>query len=182
MSEDYDFNLKKHLSVADDQGTIVIQISLLATFYFDTAHLPQTQKAVSECFEEYIGMCGENLRWVAHPKDYSWRRIGSYPVPLPKEWFQSQNLGEGDSWEFDYHGGKQPDEASHFAIRAVGTSKLMSEKRGRLSYIGFYLPLTWFADHPGNFPELVSNWCQKLRPLHGYGGIGISESPEYSVA
>ena len=36
--------------------------------------------------------------------------------------------------------------------------------------------MTWFADHPGTFQELVLSFAKQLRPLNGYAGIGVLET------
>jgi hypothetical protein len=166
----------------EDKKLSVLKIGWILTLYFEKSYSMELRNSIAECFEEYIEICKENIRWVAHPKSYTWKRLAKEEVPTPTEWFESQKLDENDGWEFFYHGGNRKDEASHYTVRAVGTPKMLYDKRGRLSYISASFPPTWFENHKINFPEFVLNWCEKIKPLHGYGGIGILESPEYSVA
>ncbi|MEO5730961.1 MAG: type VI immunity family protein, partial [Byssovorax sp.] len=76
------------------------------------------------------------------------------------------------SWYFGFHGGKGDEGASEFQVSGCCTDKDASNSTG---YFQFYLPLTWFEDHPGTFQDLVLSFAEQLRPLSGYAGIGVQE-------
>lgn len=176
MSDQFDSTFEDNLTLVDDEGRVVIQVGLLVTLYFENGPDLDKRKAVAACFEEYRSMCGGYLRW-AHPSNRGFQSLDRPPERDPSQWLLREGL-EDEGWEFYWHGGKQSDSASHFKVQAMGASK----GRTYVSYFSACLPLTWFADYPGDFPSLVQNWCRKLQPLHGYGGIAILESPRLSVA
>jgi hypothetical protein len=167
----FNFNeIDKQLGVADEEGRIVVQMTLLCTLYFEGAGSPEVRERVAACFDEYESVCGEHLRWIKHPKSLRLFPVGTSKVPSPREWLQK--LGEGSGWELMFHGGEDPDEASSFKVRALGSP----DAEGDLSYFQASLPVNWYAKNSGGFPTLVSKFCELLRPLSGYGGIGIVQS------
>jgi hypothetical protein len=42
--------------------------------------------------------------------------------------------------------------------------------------------VTWFSEHPGTLAEVLLALCRKLKPVSGYGGIGIAESPDNLIS
>lgn len=178
MTQALDDNFEAQLAVVDGGGQVVVQISLLATFYLDDAHTPAKREAVAACFDAYLARCGEQLRWAAHPENGTWQALEQQTVPTPQAWFETRNLDENDAWQFYYHGGRQAHEVSPFRVYGMGARAW----EPNLSFVSFALPLTWFADHDGQFADMVLAWCRRLQPVHGYGGIGILESPRRALA
>jgi hypothetical protein len=169
-------------SVQDGEGRTVLEIGLLATLYFDGGHEPQVREMVGECFEEYAGHCGRFLRWGRHPRSYAWHELERLPVPSPKEWFLRKKLKADDMWQFYYHGGQQEWDASVYRVHAYGARKWEAEQSGWLSYLSAGVPLAWLEERGRDFLGLVLGWCRRLRPMHGYGGVGIMESPDLGLA
>lgn len=175
MSESIDESAEQKLTVTDEENRLVVRIALLCTLYFEDAHLWEVREKVTECFEEYQALCGAHLRWVKHPVTYRWHRIGSSSVPSLGDWLQK--LDRDDALEFEFHGGEDEYAASHFGVSVLGSR----EWQRRLSYFKAVLPITWFADHPGNFPSFALSFYRKLHPVSGYGGLGIIESPSATI-
>ena len=163
--------IDKQLVVTDAEGRVVVQISLLCTFYFDGADSPKVREAVASCFEEYIAVCGTHLRWVKHPKNLRMYKADDPKVPSPRDWLRQ--LAEGEEWEFMYHGGRDADEASSFQVSALGSP----DAEGDLSYFQASLPVNWYAKNAGSFTDLSLKFCELLTPVSGYGGLGIVQSP-----
>jgi hypothetical protein len=182
IADQLEEQLEQGFAMRDEQGRVVLRIGLLTTLYFDTGSMPVGREAVAQCIADYLAMCREQLRWALHPKGGGWRELSKNPVPTPAEWFAESRPAENDIWEFYYHGGDSADESSDFRVYGVGARKWQSELHGRLSFLSAALPLTWFADHAGSFPEFVLGWCRRLRPMHGYAGLGILDSPDAGVA
>jgi len=61
--------------------------------------------------------------------------------------------------------------ASEFQVSAYGPRAARKDPGS----FQMYLPLTWFADHPGTLPEFVLTFAKRLRPISGYGGVGVLE-------
>ncbi|MDM8542946.1 DUF3396 domain-containing protein [Desulfococcaceae bacterium HSG9] len=165
-----------------NKGLCLIKVGLSLTYYFKKGYLFEVKSAVAECCEDYLSMCRGNIHWAAHPKNYSWCDLNKKNVPSPNEWFQTQKLDENSTWEFHYHGGEKKEEASHFRLQSVGTNKPLSEKMKRLSYITASFPPNWFNNNEESFLKLALSWASKLRPVHGYGGLSILDSPEVYIA
>ncbi|HYO65438.1 MAG TPA: type VI immunity family protein [Archangium sp.] len=176
MTTEYDFADEEKLAVQDDKGRIVVQVGLRATVYFANAHLPQTRDAVIACIERFQSLFGPHLRWVAHPKSGKMYPRDSSRVPSLRTWMAQR--ASNQAWEYYTHGGEQPEAASHFLIEAFGPP----DWEQALGHLSFALPLTWFADHSGKFPDLVLEICNHLSPIHGYGGFGVMESFDIGVA
>jgi len=119
----------------------------------------------------FLNRAGQTLMWAKHPATGHFSRISEGKVPSPPTWFTS--LGPNESWEFEYHGGNSPDEASTLSVHVYGSDP----KYGYLSFFRLCLPLLWFATHSGHFIDLVLEFSRFLTPVHGYGGLGIVESP-----
>jgi len=184
MTEDI-INLVNNLSeddlvLSDDDG-VYLKIGFLATLYFNHAHLEKVRNRVASCFLDYFSLCGDQLKWASFQDKDSWHDLKNEGFITPEQWFSSNQLDENDSWEFEYHGGVNPADASDFSISALGAAKWESET-GDLSYLTVHFPLTGFADRKTGLVDFLLNWCNKLQPIHGYAGIGILESPSLSVA
>lgn len=175
MTEPYDFNDEEQLVVRDGHGRIVVQAGLRAVFYFEGAEQPERRAAVVACVDKLQSLIGQHLRWVVHPTTAKRYPRGSPRVPALSDWMAQRSKDQ--AWEYCTHGGEQPEAASHFLIAAYGPAGW----KGNPGYLEFALPLTWFADHPGSLPALVLEVSDILRPLHGYGGIGLLESFDESV-
>lgn len=182
IGDQLESQLEQGFAVRDDRGRVVLRIGMLFTLYFENGHTPEGREAVANCFSDYLALCGEKVRWGLHPKGGPFQDLSRKSIPSPAEWFADASPDENGIWEFYYHGGSSPEEASDIRVHGVGARKWQSETQGRLSYFSAALPITWFADRDGNFPELVLGWCRRLNPVSGYGGFGILDSPDPGVA
>ena len=172
MSDPNNREIEEKLAIVVND-MVMMQIGLLCTLYFDTAHECETRETIIQIADEYWSECGENLRWMTDPKTYHWKALKGCPVPKIRE--HISKLSENHSWQITLHGGPHKDEASDFRFEAAGTPA-WELKKNYLSYMQVCFPLTWFADRKRKMPALILNWCQKLKPLHGYGGLGILQS------
>ena len=171
----------RDLLVKDPKGLVVLQVGLLVTLYFREGHTQQVRERVARCFEAYRTLCGPRLKW-AHPSKRGFQKLDGPPDMDPARFLREPDPDgrfEASGWEFYWHGGAQKEEASDLRVRAMGAPNRRGDELG---FFSASLPLSWFLDHEGNFPSLVTQWCQTLLPLHGYGGIGLIESPRLSVA
>ncbi len=110
------------------------------------------------------------LRWAQSPKTLHIHPIGDGKVASPRDWLSQKK--DGEFWDLGFHGGETEEAASEFQVHALGSDE---EGDGNPGYFQVYLPLTWFAEHPGTFQEFVLSFAKRLRPLSGYAGIGIQE-------
>ncbi|WP_437758473.1 type VI immunity family protein [Sorangium sp. So ce1389] len=169
--------LDEHLTVNDDDGRPVLQVALLATLYFEDAYKTEVREAVISCCEDYFRRCGPHLRWALHPEKRLMEPYGKGKGSNPRAWLLG--FGEDESFSLIYHGAEHDRGASPFLAHALG-----DEKRPivELGFFRIAFPLLWFADLPESLPEVMLDVCRKLKPVSGYGGIGVVESPDSSVS
>ena len=160
-----------------NHGKVVVQIGLLATMYFRNAHNAEVQRSILKCFDRYRAVAGDALRWVKHPRTFAFHPIDSAQVPSPGQWLNQLRLGE--EWEFEYRGGADSKSADPFSMKALGVADTGLDE---LSYFKVTLPMTFFAQNVGKFPNLILEFCRQIRPDQGYGGLGILDSPDRLIA
>ncbi len=165
----------EYLPIRDENGYIVLRIGLMITLYLNDGHQTSCRQNVAACFKDYFNMCGDQLNWATHPDSKQWHDLRKMKLTTPEDWFRDKQPGENDSWQFYYHGGDGFQEASHFCIRGLGSRKWQADM-GELSFLSAYLPLDWFDRRKDRLQDLVLSWCHRLKPYHGYAGIGILES------
>lgn len=159
-----------------DGTRVVIKACLVATIYYYGGHVPERQNAVVGFVNTFQTLCGSSLRWAKHPSTFRFSSIESQKVPPLSDWLAQLQPNAG--WEYELRGGDSPDDATSVSIEAVGRPY-----RGfsDLSYIKFSLPMTWFVSHKGSFQELLLSACSAAHPEHGYGGLGLNESPKLAI-
>lgn len=170
MTKLLDESVGKKLIVTDSENNVVVRVALLGTFYFKNGHTRDVRNQVMSCLADYLDICGEYLSWVKNPETFKWHQMNDSALLDLNNWLSK--LDSNDSCEINFHGGEDKYTASQFGITALGARKWKKE----LSYLKFVLPITWFADHSGSFSALVLNFCKKLHPVSGYGGLGIIDS------
>jgi hypothetical protein len=146
-----------------------IRLGLFVTLYFDKGHTLVRQKAIANCFDDYWALYGSNLCWAMNSNAPYWYNLNKHRVMSPGEWLTEESE---EGWEFKYHGGISADAASNISIQALGSSRWEADF-GELSYIKAAIPIQSFPEQSTILLELTSKWCQRLCPVHGYGGIGI---------
>lgn len=158
--------LQQHLVIPGADGRPGVVIGWMATVYFENPWTRSVREAVADVAEHYIKELGANLKWAQHPKTSSVHRMSKNRVRLPSQWLSQHE--DGKSWKFGFHGGEQQDDASSFQVNGLGGDDVGKD----LGYFHVRLPLSWFAEQPGNFPSFLLPMCQTLRPLSGYAGLG----------
>jgi hypothetical protein len=171
--EDLSQVLGEHLSVKDEDGRVVLQVAQLATVYFEAPYRREAREAVASCSEDYFRRWGQHLRWALNPDTGRMERFGAGKASNPRAWLPA--IGEDEEFTLKYHGAEDKRGASAFSVKAFG-----QVRRPKLQFGHFRVsfPLLWFADGTGSLPEVLLDICQKLKPLSGYGGIGVIESPD----
>lgn len=158
------------LCISDGKDRPALRIGLLATVFFEDPWTRAVREAVADAAEGYIRLVREHLRWTKQPKTARICPISAGRVPSPGEWLPEHK--DGLSWEFGLHGGEEQHDASDFQVSALGSSSISR----RLGFLQIHLPLTWPAERSSAFPDLVLDLCERIKPLSGYGGIGVLEA------
>jgi Protein of unknown function (DUF3396) len=168
LLDENELDLTKLLCIRDADGRPALRIGLVATVFFEQPWTRPVREAVTDLAESYIEEFREHLRWAQHPRTAYIHPIHSKRVRRPREWLPEHE--DGSAWEFGFHGGEGNEIVSDFQVSAYGPGDVRKDKLG---YFQVYLPLFWFAEHPGTFPEYVTKICQRIKPVSGYGGVGI---------
>jgi hypothetical protein len=165
-----DADISKLFCIRDKDGRVALRIGLVATMFFAEPWTRPVREAVAEAAEAYLHEFRPYLRWAQSPKTLHMHPIGDGEVPSPRDWLSQKK--DGEFWDFGFHGGETAEAASEFQVHAMGSDRLMKNP----GYFQVYLPMTWFAKHPGTFQEFVQSFAKRLRPLSGYAGIGVQEA------
>jgi hypothetical protein len=167
-----DQDVSNLLCVRDPKGELAITVGLIVTVFFEEPWSQEKRDIVAALARQCMAMFGDKLKWAQHPTTAVMHAIDSGRVLLPWQWLPQYN-DEETSWEFLFHGGDGKEAASPFLVSAFG-SNTISKGRG-IFHVA--LPLLWFTDHAGSLPEFLLSICERLKPISGYAGLGIIESP-----
>jgi Protein of unknown function (DUF3396) len=162
-------DLSQILCIRDKDDRPALRIGLLMTLFIPEAWTRPVREAIAEAAEEYVSQFRSYLRWSRSPEDGL--AYGMDEVPAPRDWLPQYPDGEG--WFFGFHSGEQKNAAAEFQVYAFGSEK--NDAYDDPGCFQVYLPLNWFATHPGTFPEFVLSFAKRLRPASGYAGIGVLE-------
>jgi hypothetical protein len=174
--EDLSQLLTEHLSVRDGKERVVLQVAQIATLYVEEPYRQEVREAVTSCCEYYIRHWGQHLRWAAHPDTGRMERFGSGKGSDPRAWIPT--LGEDEEFPLIWHGGEHYRSANAFHLEAFGPERRPYVQFG---YLQVAFPLLAFADSSGSLPEVLLDLCRTFKPVSGYGGIGVIESPSSSM-
>ena len=163
-------DLSKILSATDTKGRVFLTVGLVSTIFFEKPWTREVREAVADVTERYIEAFRPHLKYAMAPQGAKIHSIESRRVPFPREWLPQHP--DGESWVLGFHGGESALSTSPFQVSAFGPDDIMKG----LGCFHFSLPLVWFADHPGTFQEYVLDVSRRLRPISGYGGVGVIES------
>jgi Protein of unknown function (DUF3396) len=166
-----DTDISKLFCIRDKDGRVALRVGLVATMFLAEPWTRPVREAVAEAAEAYLHEFRPYLRWAQSPKTLHMHPIGDGKVPSPRDWLSQKK--DGEFWDFGFHGGETDEAASEFQVQAMGADNACKEDMG---YFQMYLPLNWFAEHPGTFQEFVLSFAKRLRPLSGYAGIGVQEA------
>ena len=164
-----DADISKIFCIRDEKGRVALRIGLVATMFLAEPWTQPVREAVTEAAEEYIRQFREHLRWAKGPNSGHVRPLDKGKVRFPRDWLPQHK--DGKTWDFGFSGGETEESASEFLLSAMGSDDTSKDT----GYFQVYLPLTWFAEHPGTFQDFVLNLAKRLRPLSGYAGIGVLE-------
>lgn len=167
--QENDQELLKKLAIKDRKGRTMALVGLLATVYFEEAWTQARREIVAALVRDYTARFGKHLRFT-ESSDGRIYPIGANRVPDPAEWLPTYS-DEGTDWCFGLHSGESPSEAGEYTVSGLGSAKASQD----LGYFNVSFPLNCFANEEGGFRNYFIEVCKQLKPLTGYGGIGIIE-------
>ena len=169
--------LNEHLSVRDEKDGVVLQVALIATVYLEEPYRREVREAVAACCEYYLQRWGRHLRWAVNPDTDGMEPFGTGKASNPRSWLPM--LAEDEDFTVIYHGGERQRSASAFSLESFGAVRRPYLQFG---YFRVTFPLLAFADGSSSLPDVLLDICRMLKPVSGYGGIGVSESPHDGVS
>lgn len=159
------------IKIKNSNNHIIAQAGMMVTLYLENPHEKQLRLAVGQCIEEYMALVKLHLKRYGGEK-LGIRRFSKTPIQPLAEMIEP--LEEDDFFEIIITGSETDNEASSYNIKTFLNQKMGATKIG---YISATFPLEFLEQQPGGFfQSFVHEWCKRLSPYHGYGGLGLIRS------
>lgn len=168
--------LDEKLIVADEDG-VVLQVALMATIYVTDMHRREVREALVACCEQYFQRCGSHLRWALRPDTGKMVHFEEGEASRLRQWLPA--LDEHDSTSLSYHSAEWHLGAGAYTLRALVCAKALYRALG---YVRFTVPVQTLSNEPDLVPSMLLDFSRRLRPMSGYGGIGMVATPDYGLA
>lgn len=165
------------LSVTDARDGQVLQVALLSTVYFAEPWRREVREAVAMCCEDYIERWSPHLRWALSPRTRRMERFGQGEGSRPMSWVPAR--AEDASFSVIVHGGESAHGACAIEVRALGAARQPFEQLG---YLRVARPLLAPLGMEEAWPEALLAICRRVKPVSGYGGIGVIQSPNNGIS
>lgn len=152
-------------------------LAMGVTLYVEEPYSRLVRSQVIECIEQYVSLTRSHMRWyhLEEKKRYDMRAIN--PPSMAQVFGQ---LNEYDPFFCDFSGADDFDQASPYNLVALLDFKTKAKAIG---FLTASVPFAFLEQQPpGFFKKMVHQWCQRLRPLHGYAGIYLAFSADRGEA
>ncbi|MCC5881692.1 MAG: DUF3396 domain-containing protein [Halomonas sp.] len=164
-------DLDQLLTVETDNG-VLFKICLGVALFFKGDQQEEKRQAVLDILADYRDLVGDQLTWTTNPATGKWKKLKGFDSYItPFDWLPTYGRGE---WEFVYHGGKRRSDADNHSFVVLGTGH-----NDNISYVYCQFPIDFFIEREQKLPALVQQWCEKLKPEHGYAGFWLGRSFGY---
>ena len=167
---------------ADDSGQTVIRLGLGFTLYFVNGHLRSTRDAVADCVRLFHQNWSCQMRWSAFEGSRFRRTDTNYLVRIIDYLASSERENAANYWAFTAHDGESEAEAPLCSVFALGQPREDSEANGDISFVSFGVPYEAGAAAVGRLADVMLACCQRIRPLHGYGGLRFVQAADDGLA
>lgn len=168
------------INVHDDEGRQIACLAMGVTLFIENAFTKQMRRLTAECIDQYIDLTRNDLRWFllkgGQFKKISDRVRDIRKIDLPPLTQVVETMEEDETFLVTLSGAEDYEQASSYSLTA-----LMEFKKNfyDIGFLTAWLPFTMIENQPPKFfKKMVVQWCQQLRPLHGYAGIYIVLSAE----
>ena len=169
--------LRKKLAVVDAEGRVVLQVALIVTVYIADSHRHEVRENVTACCEHYARRWGPQLKWALNPQTDLMEPYGVGLGSAPRTWLPT--LGEDEPFTILWHGAQDDRGAGEFSLESQGV------ERRPYTEFGFFrvsFPLIWIVEEQEPLTSIMLDICNRLKPVSGYAGIGIIESPDNAIS
>ncbi len=159
------------IKIKDKDNHIVAQIGMMVTLYLENAYEKKCRLAVGQCIEEYMALVRPHLKRYGGEK-LGVRKFSQTPIQPLAEMIEP--LNERQFFEIIITGSENDEESSPYNVKTVLGGKRSYKQIG---YLSATFPLAFLEEQPsGFFQQFVHDWCKRLSPYHGYGGLGLIRS------
>ncbi|MGR2740821.1 type VI immunity family protein [Billgrantia sp. Q4P2] len=159
------------LTVETDNG-VLFKICLGVALFFKGDQQQEKRQAVLEILADYRDLVGDQLTWTTNPSTGKWKKLEGFDSYItPFDWLPTYGAGQ---WQFVYHGGQRRSDADNHSFVVLGTGH-----NDNISYLYCQFPIDFFIEREQKLPALVQQWCEKLKPEHGYAGFWLGQSYGY---
>ncbi|MBA2779744.1 type VI immunity family protein [Billgrantia kenyensis] len=167
--------LDQLLTVETDNG-VLFKICLGVALFYTGSQQQEKRQAVLGILADYRDLVGDQLTWTTNPTTGKWKKLKGFDSYItPFNWLPTYGRGE---WEFVYHGGKRHSDADNHAFIVLG-KRPSADERGDVSYLYCQFPIDFFIEREQKLPALVQQWCDWLKPEHGYAGFWLGQPYGY---
>lgn len=147
--------------------------ALVGNLYFYDAHTEAVRKAICDCFEQYEAIANEHLTWLWREDPPEGPDRMPYTQAKPMRDLMKQ-LEEDDAVSFAYISGAEAYEAGAWEFKVIGRARWESKLPNTgPSVLRFSLSPLYVHQHPQAFQQLFVTFADKLKAIHGHGGIGL---------
>jgi len=165
------------IKIYDNEGKLAACLAMGVTLYVEESHLRQVRYQAAECMEQYLSLTRPHLRWYFSNEEKRCDIRVNPPPPLTEV---VGRLNEYNSFFYEFTGADDIEQASPFDLEVLFHFKTKAKKIG---FLTASVPFAFLEQQPpGFFKQMVHQWCQRLRPLHGYAGIYTAFSIEQGAA
>jgi hypothetical protein len=159
----------------EDTSKPIIQVGLVATFHLVDAYLPLRRKHIAEAFSLYDKHYGDKLKG-GYRGD-----LGVKMKSYNRETFTDclsfiTSESSMNAVEFKWMSLESFGHVSDYMFDVYSPAKWFEQIHKDMTIIRFYLPIEELhGAGKQKFEQLLLQFCQILRPLHGAAGLGIQE-------
>jgi len=144
---------------------------MMVTLYFENPHEKKCRLAVGQCVEEYMSLVKPHLKRYGGEK-LGIRKFSQTPIQPLAEMIEP--LDEYDFFGLIVTGSETDEESNPYNVKT-----LLGNKRSykRIGYLSATFLLAFLEEQQsGFFQQFAQDWCKRLSPYHGYGGLGLIRS------
>jgi hypothetical protein len=163
----------------EDTSKPTIQVGLVAVFYLVDAYLPIRRRHIAEAFALYDRHYGQHLK-SGYRGDH-----GMKMKPYNRETFAAcldfiTSESPMNAVEFDWMSFESFEHVSDYMFGGYSPAGWFEQVHKDITVVRFYLPVEELrGGGKQKFEQLLLQFCQILRPLHGAAGLGIQECYEW---
>jgi hypothetical protein len=152
----------------------MLDLALVVNLFFRDGFRQERRRQVLACFNRYIELCGDQLRYAGLIiGDAKGRRLRYQPnfASIAADKILADT---GSIVQCKVLGGDQLEVATPYFCYFVLNAQWEQEQQHAQDILRFTLPWNFFSTGSSTFPELFTWFAATLQPEHGFGGLGFA--------